>query len=77
MLAPLADDPVFALGRAATQRRPHRGHQIRFAEAVPFLQPHEDCDGLLPHLSICGAERLSAQRRHPQCRASFDLRVAL
>jgi hypothetical protein len=41
-----------------------------FAEAVPNLQPDEQSDGLLPHLPIFGTERLSAQRRHAQSRAS-------
>ena len=48
------------------QRLPHRGRQVLFAEAVPNLQPLEQSDGLLPHLSILGTEQLSAQRRHAQ-----------
>jgi hypothetical protein len=48
------------------QRALHRARQVLFAEAVPNLQPHEHCDGLLPHLSIFGTQRLSAQRRQPR-----------
>jgi hypothetical protein len=53
--------------RAVMQRRLHRARQVLFADVVPNLQPQEQCDGLLPHLSISGAERLSAhsQRRTP------------
>jgi hypothetical protein len=58
---------AIALGRAATQRRPHRGRQVLCAEAaVPKLQPHEQRDGLLPHLLIFGPERPHIQRRHAQ-----------
>jgi len=55
------------------QRTLHRVCQVLFAEAVSSLQSHEHCDGLLPHLSIFGTQRLSAQRRQPrhaQSRAS-------
>ena len=56
---------TIALGRDATQRRPHRGRQVLFAEVIPSLYPHEHCDGLVPHPSICGTELPPAQRRHP------------